>query len=225
MAVGWAKDHFTQLYTPLIAAKRVAARLCTVHNTEHTTMSRPENSIDGGANGPSRKPPRARRGLIIAGSAIAVLAALVAVNVFARGGGWHHGRGGPMAAEEMADHLEHGVKYVLSDIDATPEQKAQITSIVQAAARDVHAMHDQHVNGRQQLREILSAATVDRARLETLRADHLALADAASKRIATALADAADVLTPEQRSELASKMQERHRHWRGDEKQKDDKDK
>jgi Spy/CpxP family protein refolding chaperone len=46
----------------------------------------------------------------------------------------------------------------------------------------------------------------DRAALEALRAEHLALADDVSKRLAAGLADAADVLTPEQRAKLAA-------HW------------
>ena len=177
-------------------------------------MSTLENSSSAAST-----PPRKRRRLIIAGSAIAVLAAVIAVNtlVFAHGRG-HRGWGGPMAAEQMAEHLDHAVKYVLSDIDATNEQKAQITSIVQAAGRDVHAMHDQHAAGHQQLKEILSAPTIDRARLETLRADQLRLADEASKRVVTALADAADQLTPEQRSALARRMEEHHRHLHGNEK-------
>ena len=42
--------------------------------------------------------------------------------------------------------------------------------------------------------------------LEALRVEHLALADEVSKKITAGLADAADVLTPEQRAKLA-------RHW------------
>ena len=177
-------------------------------------MNRPDNSAGPAANAPSR----ARRRLFIAGSAVVAIAALVAVNtfVFARGGG-HHGWGGQMSAEDMSEHLEHGVKYVLSDIDATDQQKAQITAIVQATAQDLHAMHDQHSGGREQLKAILSAATVDRAQLETLRADHVRLADEASKRIVAGLADVADVLTPEQRVALATKMEKRHHRWHREE--------
>jgi hypothetical protein len=40
------------------------------------------------------------------------------------------------------------------------------------------------------------------------------LANAASKRLLTALADSADVLLAEQRSALASKIEEHHRHRR-----------
>lgn len=182
-------------------------------------MTGPDTSTPVTANRPDDNPSRRRRRFIIAGSAIAVVTGLAAGTalVFAHGGGGHHGWRGPMAAEEMADHIEHRVQYMLSDIDATEEQKAQITSIMQAAARDVHAMHDEHTAGRQQLREVLSAASVDRARLETLRTEHLRMADEASKRLLTALADAAEVLTPEQRSAVARKMEERHQRWRGDE--------
>ena len=45
-------------------------------------------------------------------------------------------------------------------------------------------------------------------RLEDLRRAELQLAESASQRIVTALADVADVLTPEQRAELV-KMAER----------------
>jgi periplasmic protein CpxP/Spy len=117
-----------------------------------------------------------------------------------------------MNAERMADHIEHGVKYVLSDVDATAEQKAQITSIMQSTATDVHAVADQHHALHKQLHEILSAETIDRTRLEAVRTDGLRLADQASKRILDGIADAAEVLTPEQRTELAAHAQRRHRH-------------
>jgi Spy/CpxP family protein refolding chaperone len=120
-----------------------------------------------------------------------------------------------VTAEEMAEHIGHHVERVLSGIGTTDEQTAQITSIVQAAAQDVHAMHDQHGAARQELKEILSAPSIDRSRLEALRADHVRLADEASKRVVTALADAADVLTPEQRAAAAQKIEKHHLGWRG----------
>lgn len=157
--------------------------------------------------------PRRSRRWIVAGSILGSLALLGGAMAFAhvRDGGRQPGWGGPMHAEFMADHIEHGVKYVLSDVDATAEQKAQITSIMQTAATEAHAAADRHSELRRQLHEILSAQTIDRTRLEAVRADGLRLADQASKRILDGIADAAEVLTPEQRAELAAHAQ-RHGH-------------
>jgi Spy/CpxP family protein refolding chaperone len=153
-----------------------------------------------------------RRGWIIAGVATGVLVLAGGAVAYARNAGaWGHR--GPMSAEFIADHVELGVKYALSDVDATAEQKAQVTKILQAAATDVHGLADQHFAARKQLHEILSAPTIDRERLEAVRAGELRLADEASKRILQGVADAAEVLTPEQRAELAEHLQE-HRHWR-----------
>jgi periplasmic protein CpxP/Spy len=168
------------------------------------------------SNPSTPRSPRARRGLLIAGAVIGVLALLIGAKayVFAKGGpGWHHGWGEPMSSEEIADRIEHGVKYMLSEVDATADQKAKVIAILQAAAQDVHGMRDQHLAARTQIHEILSAPTIDRARLETVRADELRLADQASKRIVGAIADAAEVLTPEQRTKLMDEMQKHHHGW------------
>jgi Spy/CpxP family protein refolding chaperone len=131
--------------------------------------------------------------------------------VFAGGAGWHHhGWGEPMSPEQVAGEIEHGVKYMLSEVDATQDQKAKVTSILQAAAQDVHALHAQHMADAKQFHEVLAAKTIDRARLESLRVDELQLADQASKRIVTAVADAAEVLTPEQRTKLMDEMHKHH---------------
>ena len=59
---------------------------------------------------------------------------------------------------------------------------------------------------------------VDRAAIEALRAEQLALADAASKRFAQALGDTAEVLTPEQRRKIddrLTELRERRGFWHG----------
>ena len=118
-----------------------------------------------------------------------------------------------MSAEFVADHVELGVKYVLREVDATAEQKAQVTTILQSTATDVYALADQHFAAHEQLHDILSAASIDRERLEAVRVGELRLADEASKRILQGFADAAEVLTPEQRVALSKHLEE-HRHWR-----------
>jgi protein CpxP len=164
---------------------------------------------------PVGSPRRSYRGLIIAGIFVAILGVLVAgkAYVFAQAE-WHHGwGGGPMNAEAVADHIEHGVKYVLSDVDATADQKAKVTAIMEAAAKDVFALHDQHFADAKRIHEILSAPSIDRESLEAVRADEMKLADQASKRIVQGIADSAEVLTPEQRTQLAQKMEARHNRW------------
>jgi protein CpxP len=156
-----------------------------------------------------------RRRLGVATSLVAAATLIgVAALAFAHGGERRHGD--PMDGAAMAVHFEDHVMHVLSEIDATDEQKSRIKSIVQAATTDVRALHDQHAGAREELKQILSAPTIDRARLESLRSTHILLADQASQRLVTAIADAAEVLTPEQRAELGRKMAERHKRRHGD---------
>jgi periplasmic protein CpxP/Spy len=156
-----------------------------------------------------------RRRLGIAASVVAA-ATLIGVAALAFAHGSERRHGGPMDGVAMAGHFEDHVMHVFSEVDATDEQKSRIQSIVQAATTDIRALHDQHSGAREELKQILSAPTIDRARLESLRSGHILLADQASQRLVTAIADAAEVLTPEQRAELGRKMAERHERRHGD---------
>jgi Spy/CpxP family protein refolding chaperone len=162
---------------------------------------------------PSKPRSRSRTLLLVAGAVLGVFALLAATKayVFAREMGWHHH--GPMTTEQINARIEHGVKYMLAEVDATADQKAKVIAIFQSAGKDVLALHDQHLAAHTELHDIMSAPTIDRARLETVRAEQLQLADQASKRIVTAVADAAEVLTPEQRTKLIQEMQEEHHGW------------
>jgi Spy/CpxP family protein refolding chaperone len=153
--------------------------------------------------------PRKRRVLVGALITVVVLAAgsALALAHGMGGGGMHHGG---MGAEEMTEHLQTHVRHVLEEVDATPEQKTQINDIVAAATKDLEALHQQHGGVHEQLHEIFTAPAIDRVKLEAVRAEHMQALDAASKRCAAALADAAEVLTPEQRKTLGEKMAKRH---------------
>jgi protein CpxP len=102
---------------------------------------------------------------------------------------------GPGSAERFVEHLVRAT-------DATGEQKQKMTVIAVAAAQDVLALREQHLAGRRLMLGALTAPTVDRVRLESLRAEQMKLLDDISRRVATALADIAEVLSPAQRAEL-----------------------
>lgn len=173
---------------------------------------------DGSSNSPASTTGlwRRRRGWIIAGSIALALTAVVGTRALVYAQDDSHeswSGGGTVRSDRIASHINRGVKYLLSDIDATAEQKAQVTNILQATATDVHGLADEHIAARKQLHEILTAATIDRERLEAVRVGELRLADEASKRLLQGIADAAEVLTPEQRVALAESVEE-HRQWR-----------
>jgi Spy/CpxP family protein refolding chaperone len=54
--------------------------------------------------------------------------------------------------------------------------------------------------------ELFSASSIDRTAIEKLRAEHIGLAETATKRIAQAIGDAAEVLTAEQRRTLVERI-------------------
>jgi periplasmic protein CpxP/Spy len=157
---------------------------------------------------PVDNPSRAGKRRFLLGSLVggALVALAGTALVFAHAPGAMHGHGGGMGFDEISGHFRVHVEHVLKEVKATPEQQAQVRGILEAASADVKALREQHGSAHAKLHEIFVAPAIDRARLEALRAEHIQALDAASKRCATALADAAEVLTPEQRAQLGGKM-------------------
>ncbi|TLY52756.1 MAG: periplasmic heavy metal sensor [Gammaproteobacteria bacterium] len=149
---------------------------------------------------------------------IAILALAVAGATSA--GVWaqaHTANGGPhmmamggMSPAEMADHIPKLLEHIYVEVDATPEQKAQLDPILRQAVTDLTAMHTQAHGAHAQAIALLTADKVDRSALETLRASHLQMADQASKRFVQLIADVADILTPAQRKTLAERIAQHH---------------
>jgi protein CpxP len=170
---------------------------------------------------PMSKRGRRRRffGGLALGGLLGTLAA-ASFNVWsqAQGGpdGGHHGRcGGHRAAltpEERAARADAGTEWVLGRVDATPEQKTRIKAIVQDAIKDLGQVREQHMQNRKAFLDALTQPTVNRDALKQIRQSEMQLAESASDRFVNAIADAADVLTPEQRGKLVQ-MANQFRRW------------
>lgn len=119
-------------------------------------------------------------------------------------------RGGMMSDRDKAANMDQRAtrmaKHLGVEVDATPEQQEKLAAIARSAAKDLGPMREKLRQARQRGAAILGAAKVDRAALEQLRAEQLALMDSNSKRMVQAMADAAEVLTPAQRQKLAEHM-------------------
>lgn len=156
----------------------------------------------------SQARPNLLRRWTVAGAALAATAAIAwhgrAHAQFGHRGGWHSADPATMGRK-----LDAMVAWALSDIDATPEQRDRISTIAKAAANDLAPMREAHKQARRDSVQLLAAPTIDRARLETLRLQQMQLGDTVSRRILQALADAAEVLNPEQRSRLAERWAQR----------------
>jgi Spy/CpxP family protein refolding chaperone len=130
-----------------------------------------------------------------------------AMSVWAAAPGSHDWRGGPRGGPEMMlgtpEHPSRALDHMLAAVKATDAQKAQIRQIAAAAAKDLQPQREQGRKLHEQGAKLLTAPTIDAAAVESVRAQGQALRDQASRRVTQALVDIGNVLTPEQRVQLA----------------------
>jgi len=124
-------------------------------------------------------------------------------------GGWHMGPGGQMDPEAMKRRIDASVRWMLADVNATEAQQQRVAGIVEATMKEMAPLREKHREARRAIMELLAKPSVDRAAIEAIRAQEIQSADAMSKRFVQSLADVAEVLTPEQRAQLAEKMKQR----------------
>ena len=161
------------------------------------------------------------RRVVIGG--ITAVAALAAIGLAAAatsdfGPGFGMGRFG-MGEHMMDAHMgmgfgEHGMGYVLDQIDATPEQEDKLWAIIDSTRSELRPTFREFRETREAIAGILGAPTIDRAALEKLRSERIATIDATSRKMTDALVQAAEVLTPEQRAKLLEHFKEHESHGR-----------
>jgi Spy/CpxP family protein refolding chaperone len=156
---------------------------------------------------------RGRTAAALLGVALAGGLVGAATTSFSQGFGppWHMTVRGPMAfgpltTEQLVDRADRAVRHVAIEIDASADQQAKLEAIVKSAVTDLAPMRDKVRATHQKVRELLTASTVDRAAIENLRAEQIAAMDTLSKRLAQAVGDAAEVLTPDQRRKLGEML-------------------
>lgn len=169
------------------------------------------------------RPPGGSRRRFLAGALTggiigSLLAGSVSVYSHVQRGGWraHAGHGGWFGhhrahdPDVFGDRLGFATDWVLSRINASDEQQQQVKTILQSALNDLAPLREQHQAHRQAMLDALQQPAIDRTALEELRRNALQLAETASGRFVTAIADVAEVLTPEQRTELAALVTRLH---------------
>jgi protein CpxP len=170
------------------------------------------------------------RRIAISGIAIAALAGVGVAGALSQdyermqsfGMGWGDGGPGMHMQANFRHHMGFGgpgfgghFERMLEEIDATPEQEEKLEAIMDKLHDDVRPVMRGFRDTRDDVAKLLGAATIDREAAEKLRAERIAAADEASRKLTTALLDAAEVLTAEQRAELLEHFEDRswHRRW------------
>ena len=170
----------------------------------------PENSTDLPSRGIGRgwlRRTALAAALVASGAALPVLVASAhGAGMGMQMHGMAHGSSGDMHAKAMGH-----VTQMLDAVGASDDQKTKIGSILHSGFEPMGKMHEDMGATHKTLHQILAAPTVDRAALEQLRAAQIARIDSASRAATGAMADAAEVLRPDQRAKLAA-MAAEHGH-------------
>src|SRR5579864_3667249 len=96
-------------------------------------------------------------GALLSGSIVAVAASGMG------GGAFHHGMmASSYSPADVSAHVDHVLKHLYVEIDATDAQKAQITPLVKQAVSDLLPMHTQLQAAHTQAIQALTQDTVDR---------------------------------------------------------------
>src|SRR5271163_5049143 len=101
-------------------------------------------SSEPGNTTPPRRSVFSRMTLVafLAGAALA--GSIAAVAAATGMGGFHHDMmSGPHSAADVSAHVDHVLKHLYVEIDATDAQKAQIGPLVQQAVSDLLPLHSQ----------------------------------------------------------------------------------
>jgi Spy/CpxP family protein refolding chaperone len=130
---------------------------------------------------------------------------------------WHHGRrGGGLFGpkehdpERARDHMQYAAGWMLHRMEVEDEVRDRIQARLDTAFVELSPLMGTHRENRGVWMEAMLREEVDRTALEAQRQEALASASRASEIVVTAMADVAEMLSPEQRSALLERIREHH---------------
>ena len=118
----------------------------------------------------------------------------------------------PINTALLSKMAEKRVEHMLSEVDASKEQKAKADEIVKKSVLNGAPLAEQMRSNHEKILTLLNAKELDKAAIEQLRIDQVKSMDEISKQMTQTILAIADLLTPEQRAKLAENMT-RHSGW------------
>ena len=171
-------------------------------------MTNPADQPDNHPAEDSASPAKSSRRRWFAGlAAVGGVGALGLLGANAQAHGWGRGdRGDP---EAMKRRMERRISRLVEYVGGTAQQKDRIVAIATAALAELQPLREQTRAARRRGMELLATPVIDRRALEQVRVTQMQAADARSRRLVQAMADAAEVLSPEQRAKAAERLKQR----------------
>ncbi|HOX43514.1 MAG TPA: periplasmic heavy metal sensor [Myxococcota bacterium] len=127
--------------------------------------------------------------------------------------------GGPFGGKQAGERLNQMITWhlddVLDELEASPDQRAQLLALKDRAFARLQAVHESHARDKAELVAELSKDQPDPDKLHKLLDQKLDALRPELHEGLDLLLEAHAVLTPAQRAELARRIQERHEQHRG----------
>lgn len=153
-----------------------------------------------------QKTPRSRRRKFFLFGLLGALATLVVVPFAWAHNGW---RGKKPSEHQIREHAGGVADRIMSKLDGTDEQRDALDDLIDEVFPDAMALRKEGRGLAERFHRALTAQSLNRAELENLRQEGLALADKASRRGLDALLKFNDILTPEQRAQVRDHLKAR----------------
>jgi periplasmic protein CpxP/Spy len=121
----------------------------------------------------------------------------------------HGGHGDPARMQQFIDNR---LSSMLDEIKATDAQRQQITAIKDKLVADHKALRASHAGVKQELLAQWQADKADAAKVHAIVDDRANGMKSFADEVADALIQVHDILTPDQRAQVAAKVQSHHMH-------------
>src|SRR5437879_1463534 len=126
---------------------------------------------------------RARRGrgalFLILGLIVGAVGGGVITTAFGQAPGLMYMHSFAGGSFDPAQRVERAIKHLAVEADATPDQQAKLVAIAKGAVNDLLPMRERLQANRRQALDLFTAGNVDRAAIERLRTEQMAMAETA----------------------------------------------